>query len=112
MIQDDLSPIEMELQRIAIQAGNACGSSYQTCDKCGEKGRGFSNLMEGTFTCLKCHMKKEGERLDSDPEWIKKEKLWKMRKAREEWNSKPTLLDMTKSEKEQLARKIYDHMLQ
>ena len=108
MITDDLSPIEIELQRIANRLESVCGSSYQVCDKCGEKGRGFSNLMEGTFTCIKCHMKKEGERLDSDPEWIKKEKVWKLRRAREKWNSKPTLFDMTQSEKEQLARKIYD----
>lgn len=26
-------------------------------------------------------MKKEGERLDSDSEWIKKEKVWKLRRA-------------------------------
>lgn len=81
MIQDDLSPIELELQRIAIQAGNACGSSYQTCNSCGEKGKGFSNLMEGTFTCVRCYVKKEAERLDSDPEWIRKERVWKLRRA-------------------------------
>lgn len=46
MIQYDLSPIEIELQRIANRLESVCGSSYQTCDKCGEKGRGFSNLME------------------------------------------------------------------
>lgn len=81
MIQDDLSPIEIEIQRIANRLESVCGSSYQTCDKCGEKGKGFSNLMEGTFTCLKCHMKKEIDRLDNDPEWIRKERVWKLRKA-------------------------------
>ena len=81
MIQYDQSPIEIEIQRIANRLERVCGSSYQTCDKCGEKGRGFSNLMEGTFTCLKCHLKKEADRLDNDPEWIKKEKVWKLRRA-------------------------------
>ena len=47
MIQYDQSPIEIEIQRIANRLERVCGSSYQTCDKCGEKGRGFSNLMEG-----------------------------------------------------------------
>lgn len=114
MIQDDLSPIEIELQRIANRLESVCGSSYQVCDKCGQKGRGFSNLMEGTFTCLKCHMKKEAERLDSDPEWIKKERLFNMRQARNRYNernirdTKLTLFDMSQSEKEELARKIYE----
>jgi hypothetical protein len=81
MIKEDLSPIEIEIQRIANRLDKACGSSYQVCDKCGEKGRGFSDLMEGTFTCVRCYMKKEANRLDSDPEWIKKERVWKLRKA-------------------------------
>lgn len=81
MITDNLSPIEIELQRIDNRLKSVCGSSYQVCYKCGEKGRGISNLMEGTFTCLKCQMKTEAERLDSDPEWIKKEKVWKLRRA-------------------------------
>jgi len=81
MIQDDLSPIEIELQRIANRIDKACDLSYQVCNECGEKGKGFSNLMEGTFTCLRCHMKKEAERLDTDPEWIRKERVWKLRKA-------------------------------
>lgn len=112
MIQDDLSPIEIELQRIANRLESVCGSSYHTCYKCGEKGKGFTNLMDGTFTCIRCYMKKKAEELDSDPEWIKKERVWKMRKAREVWNSKLTLFDMTPSQKEELARKIYDNMLQ
>lgn len=81
MIKDDVSPIEYELQRIANRLQEACGTSYQICDQCGNKDRGFSNLMLGTFTCVKCYMKKEAERLDSDPEWIKKERVWKLRRA-------------------------------
>ena len=81
MIQDDSSPIEIELQRIANRLDKACGSSYQVCYKCGEKGRGFSDLMEGTFTCLRCYMKRKAEELDADPEWIRKERVWKLRKA-------------------------------
>ena len=81
MIQDDVSPIELESQRIANRVEKACGSSYQVCNECGEKDRGFSNLMEGTFTCVRCYMKKEAERLDNDPEWMKKEKVWRLRRA-------------------------------
>ena len=81
------SPIELELQRIANRLKSVCGSSYHVCDKCGEKGIGFSNLMEGTFTCLKCHIKKEGERLDSDPEWIRKERVYEMRRAKERYKN-------------------------
>lgn len=81
MIQDDLSPIEIEIKRISMRLDSACGSSYQRCTWCGEKGKGFSNLMDGTFTCIKCHMRKEIDRLDSDPEWIRKERVWKLRKA-------------------------------
>jgi hypothetical protein len=112
--KEEFSPIEKEVQRIAnrLRLEGLCGTSYQVCTECGQKGQGFSNMMEGTFTCVRCYMKKKAEELDSDPEWIRKEKVWKMRKAREVWNSKLTLIDMTQSEKEQLARKIYDHMLQ
>lgn len=81
MINDDLSPIEIELQRIAIRVGNAFGTSYQVCNECGQKGQGCSNVVEGTFTCVRCYMKKKAEELDSDPEWIKKEKVWKLRRA-------------------------------
>lgn len=80
-VDPEYSPIEVELQRIAIQAGNACGSSYQECYKCGEKGRGFSDLIEGTFTCIRCYIKKRAEELEADPEWIKKERVWNMRMA-------------------------------
>lgn len=110
--KEEFSPIEQELQRIAIQVGNACGSSYQICDKCGRKDRGFSNLMEGSFTCVRCYIKKEAERLEADPEWMKKEKIWKMRQARKVWDSKLTLFHTTPSEKEEFDRRIYDKMLQ
>ena len=81
MIQDDVSPIELEIQRIANRVEQACGSSYQVCNECGDKNRGFSNLMEGTFTCVRCYMKRKAEEIDSDPEWIKKEKVWNLRRA-------------------------------
>ena len=81
MIEDDLSPIELEIQRIVNRVEQACGSSYYYCNECGEKGKGFSNLKDGTFTCLRCYVKKEAERLDSDPEWIKKDKVWNLRRA-------------------------------
>lgn len=76
-----LTPIEEELQRISKRLESVCGSSYQRCDQCGQKDIGFSNLMDGTFTCRQCHIKNEAERLVNDPEWIKKEKVWKLRKA-------------------------------
>lgn len=82
MIQKYLTPIELEIQRISNRLNSACGSSYQRCDKCGEKGRGFSNLMDGTFTCLKCHLKKEAERLNNDQEWIRKDRVWRLIMAR------------------------------
>ena len=80
MIQE-ISPIVLELNMIAKRAEDACGSSYQVCNECGWKGKGFSNLVEGTFTCIKCYVKKEAERLEADPEWMKKEKVWKLRRA-------------------------------
>ena len=105
--KEEFSPIEQELQRIGYRLERAC-TSYSECSKCGEKRKGFCNLVKGTFTCIRCYIKKEAERLEADPEWMRKEKVWKMRKAREVWNSKLTLFDMTQSEKEELARKIYD----
>ena len=81
MIQDEFSPIQLEIKRISKRLDSACGSSYQTCTWCGGKGKGFSDLMEGTFTCIKCQMRKEIDRLDNDPEWIRKERVWNLRKA-------------------------------
>jgi hypothetical protein len=80
-VKEEYSPIEEELIRIGKGLDKACGSSYQVCDKCGEKGRGFSDLMEGTFTCIRCYIKKRAEDLEADPEWIKKERVWNMRMA-------------------------------
>ena len=86
MIQDDVSPIELEIQRIANRVEKACGSSYQVCNECGEKDRGFSDMREGTFTCIKCYVKREADSLYNDPEWMKKEKVWKLRQARKDYN--------------------------
>ena len=80
-VKQEFSPIELELQSIGKRLEEACSSSYQVCNKCGEKGRGFSNLMEGTFTCIRCYLKKEAARLNADPEWMKKERVWNMRMA-------------------------------
>jgi hypothetical protein len=35
---------------------------YDTCTKCGWKGRGIANPMDGTFTCIRCLVKNEVER--------------------------------------------------
>lgn len=86
MEQDDVSPIELEIQRIANIVENACGYSYQACHECGEKGKGFTDLREGTFTCIRCYVKKRAGSLYNDPEWIKKEKVWKLRQARNRYN--------------------------
>lgn len=88
MVTEEFSPIELEIQRIAKNIEKVCGSSYQICNSCGEKDKGFSDLREGTFTCIRCYMKKRAEELDTDPEWIKKERLFNMRKARNRYMEK------------------------
>lgn len=80
-VKEEYSPIDLELHRIGKRLEEACGSSYQICHECRQKERGFSNLMEGTFTCIRCYLKKEAARLEADPEWIKKERVWNMRMA-------------------------------
>ena len=42
---------------------NKCtGILYNTCDKCGERYKGISNVIDGSFTCAKCLFKDEVEK--------------------------------------------------
>lgn len=40
---------------------NPLSTSY-ICDRCGRRRLGMANVMEGTFTCIKCLVKDEVER--------------------------------------------------
>lgn len=61
----------------------------RTCGRCGQlrKGRlvvGFT----GFFVCFNCLVKEEAKDLAETEEFIRKDKVWRIRKAREKWMNK------------------------
>lgn len=61
----------------------------RTCGRCGQlrKGRlvvGFT----GYFVCFNCLVKDEAKALAESEEFIRKDKVWRIRKAREKWMNK------------------------
>ena len=77
----EYSPIEQKLLEYSNKISKALSFSYSECSFCGEKNRGISNVMDGSFKCQQCLIKEEGERLENDPDMIKQERVWNMRMA-------------------------------
>lgn len=94
MIEDYVSPIDLELSRIA-HLKHIDWNGFSMCDQCGRRTIGIADLSKGGFTCFKCYMKKEAEILENDPEWIRKEREWirkyrvyKLREAIQKYNER------------------------
>ena len=90
----------------------------RTCGRCGQlrKGRiimGYTDY----FVCFNCLVKDEAIALAETDEFMRKDRVWKMRKAREIWKSKNVVKssyddavrefpEMTLKEKEHLANEL------
>ena len=57
---------------------------YHRCNECNKMGRGVRNVQDMSFTCRDCLLKKEMNRLHSDPEVERGYRVWKLRKAKKE----------------------------
>ena len=60
--KNDIKLIEAIAKEVEERVNKSPLKWYDTCNKCGWQGRGISNPMEGTFTCVKCIIKDEVER--------------------------------------------------
>jgi hypothetical protein len=74
-------PIEREMINFEKNLREAKGKGLSYCYRCKEKGWGIGDLMTGEFLCDKCIMRDKYDRLINDPEWIKRERVWKLRQA-------------------------------
>lgn len=102
------------------------GASSWKCSYCGEVGRGFSDMLSGRFKCFGCFFNEEFERVEKDPDMVKKVRVWNLRAAREkrlileEWKNNvinPPITDgeplmqttnLTQEQKKELAKKLMD----
>lgn len=64
---------------------NTIRSFQSRCNTCGEmKYNGVSSMMDGTFKCNDCIIKDKIQQLCNDPFWVKKDRLFQLRHAREQ----------------------------
>ena len=80
-VEQECSPIERKLMEYSKKINNALSFTMYECTFCGQRERGISNVVDGTFKCRQCMLKEEAERLNNDPDMIKQEKIWNMRMA-------------------------------
>lgn len=59
------------------------GASRWKCSYCGENERGYPDVMTGMFKCFKCIFREEYNRVENDPDMIRKVRVWNLRSARE-----------------------------
>ena len=79
---------------LAIQNIAAINMSvdYHRCNECNKMGRGISNVQDMSFTCRDCLLKKEMNRLHSDPEVERGYRVWKLRKAKKDHEMKSKIV--------------------
>lgn len=85
MIQYGMSPIEEALYEYKKKMDNMMSKSALRCSSCDRLKTGVSFPFTGEFLCEKCLLNRKAQQLDNDPEYIRKERLYKMRKARERY---------------------------
>lgn len=83
-----MSPVEEvlflygeKMKKMQSHASLRCSS----CDKL-KKGVGFP--FTGEFLCMECLLKRKAAELDNDPEYIRKERVYKLREARQKYNER------------------------
>jgi hypothetical protein len=75
------SPIDRKLMEYSEKLNRAISFTMYDCTFCGQRERGITNVVDGTFKCRICLLKEEAQRLNNDPDMIKQEKIWNMRMA-------------------------------
>lgn len=82
-----MSPVEEALYEYGKKMDKMLSSSFLRCSSCDKLNRGVSFLFTGEFLCMECLMKRKAEELDNDPEYIRKERVYKMQQARKRYYS-------------------------
>ena len=88
MTQHEMSPIEYALNEYMDQMGRKKTNMYLRCTSCDKIRSGVSFVLTGEFLCLDCLLKRKTKELENDPEYIRKERIYNMRKAREKYNDR------------------------
>lgn len=79
--QDEFSPIIQEVIRYDKRVREAA-SYIHRCYECGNTNcKGISDIMSFRSRCLDCMVRDYANQLDNNPEWIKRERVWKLRQA-------------------------------
>jgi hypothetical protein len=80
-VKCEYSPIERKLIEYSNKIDKAISFTRYECTFCGQRERGITNVVDGTFKCRLCLLNEEEQRLENDPDMIKQEKIWNMRMA-------------------------------
>lgn len=86
---DDHSPIEKAAMVWYDRVKNLLsGGVRDRCDTCGEfSSRGMSNCVDGSFKCETCCIKAKVEELEADPQMMKEERLYNLRRAKKRYEA-------------------------
>lgn len=87
-VDPEYSPIDKKLMEYSNKIDKALSFTMYDCSFCGQRERGFTDLVNGTFKCRICILKEEAQRLNNDPDMLKEERLWNMRMARRRYKSR------------------------
>jgi hypothetical protein len=80
-VDPEYSPIDRKLMEYSEKLNKAISFTMYECTLCGQRERGITNVLDGTFKCRQCILSEEAQRLNNDPDMIKQEKIWNMRMA-------------------------------
>jgi hypothetical protein len=80
------NPIQEEAERwLEKIKPNTIRSFQSRCNTCGEmKYNGVSSVLDGTLKCNDCLIKDKIQQLCNDPFWVKQDRLFQLRHAREQ----------------------------
>lgn len=81
----NMSPIEQELFDYMAKVDKMKSNMAMRCTSCNKLRRGVSFMMTCEFLCMDCLLKRKEEQLNADPEYIRKERVYKMRKSIERY---------------------------
>lgn len=87
MIQYGMSPVEEALYEYKNKMDKMMSKSALRCNSCDRLKTGVSFQSTGEFLCEECLLRRKAEELDNDPEYIRRERVYNMRKARERYYS-------------------------
>jgi late competence protein required for DNA uptake (superfamily II DNA/RNA helicase) len=80
-----MSPVEQTLYEYREKLEKMMSKSALRCTSCNRLRKGICFIESGEFLCLDCLMLRKTKELDNDPEYIRRERVYKMHKAIEDY---------------------------